>query len=170
MLWKIVQAFAGPMFPGQSRDSLEPLNQGVFPGVRVELGPIDGCRMKIHYTADGMINVAKGARGGLPGGPVRSFRREADGRLEPQPACAGVELAPGQSIVSVSSGGGGYGAPWNRDPERVAHDVREGWVSRERARDVYGVELDAAGAVLADATRQRRAGMAEAGNTGQASA
>lgn len=131
------------------------------PGLRVELGPIEGCRMKIHYTADGMLNVAQGARGGSPGGPVRAFRREPDGRLEPQPACAGVELHPGQSIVSVSSGGGGYGPPWRREPERVAHDVREGWVSRERAASIYGVELDAAGAVLAEATRIRRAQLAE---------
>ncbi|MFZ1429919.1 MAG: hypothetical protein WAS21_24505, partial [Geminicoccaceae bacterium] len=78
-----------------------------------------------------------------------------------QPACAGVELQPGQSIVSVSSGGGGYGPPWRREPDRVAHDVREGWVSRERAADVYGVELDAAGAVLDGATRLRRAKLAE---------
>ena len=47
------------------------------------------------------------------------------------------------------------------EPERVAHDVREGWVSRERAADVYGVELDATGAVLAEATRTRRAQLAE---------
>jgi N-methylhydantoinase B len=76
--------------------------------------------------------------------------------LHPQPASAGVELAPGQTIVSVSSGGGGYGPPWQRDPERVAHDVREGWVSRERAREVYGVEVDERGEVVVEATRERR--------------
>ncbi len=131
------------------------------PGLRVELGPIEGCRMKIHYTADGMVNVAQGARGGLPGGPVQAFRREPDGHLEPQPACAGVELRPGQSIVSVSSGGGGYGPPWRREPDRVAHDVREGWVSRERALEVYGVEVDERGEVMVEATRERRAGIVE---------
>ena len=99
--------------------------------------------------------------GDLPGGPVRAFRRGSDGSLEPQPACAGVELVPGQTIVSVSSGGGGYGAPWRRDPERVAHDVREGWVSRGRAAEVYGVELDETDTVVADATGARRARLAE---------
>lgn len=115
--------------------------------------------MRIHDTADGMLNVAQGARGGLPGGPVQAFRREPDGTLHPQPACAGVELAPGQTIVSVSSGGG-YGPPSQRDPERVAHDVREGWVSRERAREVYGVEVDERGEVMAQATLERRVGQA----------
>ena len=45
-----------------------------------------------------------------------------------------VELQPGERIVSVSAGGGGYGDPLERAPERVLHDVREGWVSPERAR------------------------------------
>ena len=132
------------------------------PGIRVELGPIEGCRMKIHYTADGMVNTAQGARGGLPGGPVQAFRRDPDGTLHPQPACAGVDLAPGQTIVSVSSGGGGYGPPSQRDPERVAHDVREGWVSRERAKEVYGVQVDERGEVAVEATQERRARMEEA--------
>jgi N-methylhydantoinase B len=29
-----------------------------------------------------------------------------------------------------------------RDPQRVKRDVQEGWISEERARDVYGVVLD----------------------------
>jgi len=38
-------------------------------------------------------------------------------------------------------GGGGYGTPLERDVERVLHDVRQGYISRETARDVYGVIL-----------------------------
>jgi N-methylhydantoinase B len=39
----------------------------------------------------------------------------------------------------VTSGGGGYGDPLERDPALVLDDVLEGWVSLERARTVYGV-------------------------------
>ena len=39
-------------------------------------------------------------------------------------------------------GGGGHGSPLTRDPVRVAADVREGYVSPERAREDYGVVLD----------------------------
>ena len=39
-------------------------------------------------------------------------------------------------------GGGGYGPPAGRDPERVLEDVREGYVSLERAREEYGVAID----------------------------
>jgi N-methylhydantoinase B len=52
-----------------------------------------------------------------------------------------VKLAPGEFVVSHSAGGGGYGSPLQRAPERVLHDVREGWVTSKRARDVYGVVM-----------------------------
>lgn len=37
------------------------------------------------------------------------------------------------------AGGGGYGDPLNREPERIINDVKTGLVSREMARDLYGV-------------------------------
>jgi N-methylhydantoinase B len=40
-----------------------------------------------------------------------------------------------------SGGGGGYGDPFTRDPNAVANDVKAGLVSRERAREIYGVAL-----------------------------
>jgi N-methylhydantoinase B len=52
-----------------------------------------------------------------------------------------VTVAPGETIVSVSCGGGGYGPPQQREPARVAHDVAERWISAERARTVYGAKL-----------------------------
>ena len=55
-----------------------------------------------------------------------------------------------------SGGGGGYGDPLERDPEAVRADVREGFVSAERARDGYGVVLDAAGEVDEEATAAAR--------------
>src|SRR6266550_686955 len=48
-------------------------------------------------------------------------------------------------------GGGGFGDPFERDPELVAADVAAGLVSPERARDVYGVAITA-GALDATAT------------------
>lgn len=51
-------------------------------------------------------------------------------------------LSPGDRIRFIISGGGGYGDPFRRDPERVAEDVREGLVSPEAACTDYGVVLD----------------------------
>jgi N-methylhydantoinase B len=52
-----------------------------------------------------------------------------------------VELEAGDVISVRTCGGGGYGPPGERDPELVRRDVREGKVSPERARDVYGVAI-----------------------------
>ena len=59
-------------------------------------------------------------------------------------------------VIMESGGGGGYGDPLERDPEAVRADVREGFVSAERAREGYGVVLDAAGEVDEEATAAAR--------------
>jgi N-methylhydantoinase B len=51
-------------------------------------------------------------------------------------------LAPGSSVTIMTAGGGGWGDPLDRDPARVRMDVIEEYVSREDARDIYGVMLD----------------------------
>ncbi|MDB5368425.1 MAG: Hydantoinase B/oxoprolinase [Rhodospirillales bacterium] len=110
------------------------------PAIRVEFGPTEA-PFEIGYVSDGNLNGPRGARGGGTGGISQQFRRQRDGTLEPLPACAMVTVAPGETIVSVSCGGGGYGPPQQREPARVAHDVAERWISAERARTVYGAKL-----------------------------
>jgi N-methylhydantoinase B len=39
----------------------------------------------------------------------------------------------------ITNGGGGWGEPFARDPERVLRDVRNGYVSQNGARETYGV-------------------------------
>ena len=53
-----------------------------------------------------------------------------------------VQLQPGDIVSYRTCGGGGYGLPAERDPERVLRDVRNGMVSRERAREIYLTEID----------------------------
>ncbi len=109
-------------------------------GAYSEFAPVD-CDMTVAYISDGNVNPALGTRGGLAGGNSAQFRMHADGSLEPLAACAEVVIAADERMVSISAGGGGYGAPYEREAYRVAHDVREGWVSRERAESIYGVAL-----------------------------
>jgi N-methylhydantoinase B/oxoprolinase/acetone carboxylase alpha subunit len=45
----------------------------------------------------------------------------------------------GDLLTFCTGGGGGYGDPLTREPERVAEDVKTGHVSAAQARDVYGV-------------------------------
>ena len=53
-----------------------------------------------------------------------------------------VRLERGDAYKMLSGGGGGFGNPFNRDPLKVAEDVREGYVSRQAAEELYGVVLD----------------------------
>ena len=129
-------------------------------GAFVEFGPVDGCRLEVGYVSNGAVNPANGARGGGPGAVARQYRRNHNGELVALEACAQAAVAPGETMVSISAGGGGYAAPCAREPERVAHDVREKWVSPEAARDIYRVALDSAGNVDEAETRRLRAATA----------
>ena len=55
---------------------------------------------------------------------------------------SGVTLRAGDQVKILMPGGGGYGAPSDRDPERVRKDVREGFVSAEAAARDYGVTIE----------------------------
>jgi N-methylhydantoinase B len=68
----------------------------------------------------------------------------------------------GDVVVMQSAGGGGYGDPLARDPERVRADVRAGYVTRERARDRYGVALREDGTVDERETTALRTRLASA--------
>jgi N-methylhydantoinase B len=47
-----------------------------------------------------------------------------------------------ERIYHRQAGGGGWGEPLLRLPADVAHDVKNGKVSLEAAREAYGVVLD----------------------------
>lgn len=53
-------------------------------------------------------------------------------------------------------GGGGYGDPLLRSPERVTYDIEERKVSPRAARDIYGVVLNREGGVEVEATNELR--------------
>ncbi len=132
------------------------------PSLYVEYGPVHA-ELGVHYAADGTVNPALGARGGEPGALLRPFMRKADGEVIELEPWGQVMLEPGETIISISAAGGGYGPALERDPERVRHDVADGWVSQERARDTYGVVLSAEGSVDQAATAERREELANDG-------
>jgi len=51
-------------------------------------------------------------------------------------------LHPGDVVSLETPGGGGLGNPLERDPARVLNDVRNGYVTLQKARDVYRVAID----------------------------
>ncbi|WP_135822188.1 hydantoinase B/oxoprolinase family protein [Halostella litorea] len=65
---------------------------------------------------------------------------------------------PGEVVSNRSGGGGGYGDPYDRDPEAVREDVLDGYVSPGAAREEYGVVVSEDGEIDREATAELRAG------------
>ena len=71
----------------------------------------------------------------------RSHAQGRDGKVHPFPAVMVCDLEEGELLLARDQGGGGYGLPVEREPERVLRDVENYVVSEEIARSVYGVAL-----------------------------
>mgnify|MGYP005845262869 CR=1 FL=1 len=97
------------------------------PSTPVAIG-IQGGRFR--YPADGLL-------GGKPGSKSKFLINDV-----PKDPGALNFANPGDVIVFHNPGGGGYGDPLERDPERVQSDVVNGYVSLEMAREEYGVVID----------------------------
>jgi N-methylhydantoinase B/oxoprolinase/acetone carboxylase alpha subunit len=54
-----------------------------------------------------------------------------------------ASLRRGDILVCELGGGGGYGDPLERDPRKTEWDVKNGWVTTERAYRDYGICIDA---------------------------
>ena len=84
---------------------------------------------RFRYPPEGLF-------GGRPGAKAQFLINGANGN-----PYGLTRLRPGNVVIMDAAGGGGYGNPFERDPERVAEDVRQGYVSLEKARADYGVVL-----------------------------
>jgi N-methylhydantoinase B len=95
--------------------------------------------MTAAYVTDGFHHPPRGTRGGGNAAASIAFKTTPDGAEHALDPIAQVVLEPGELLGHLLSGGGGYGDPHEREPERVRADVLAGFVSSERARDVYAV-------------------------------
>jgi N-methylhydantoinase B len=85
---------------------------------------------RYRYPAEGLFGGKPGTKArflvnGVPGNPLGL-----------------TQMKPGDVITIDAPGGGGYGNPLERDPEMVASDVIEGYVSIESAGTDYHVTID----------------------------
>ena len=92
-------------------------------------------------TADRVRLGCYGLNGGSAGQPfcvtvdAEGEARDLGGLVD------GAAVKAGQVVRVVTTGGGGWGDPLEREAEMVALDVRQGKVSAAAAREVYGVVL-----------------------------
>lgn len=136
----------------------------------------------LHYVVSGKgarHPMSEGLAGGYPGAPnayvwVKNdeadktghgnedwrFAQDIDAMPgEHAPVTWGVFPLMGEDALYVRwNGGGGYGDPLEREPDKVAADVESRHVSAEAARSIYGVVLSddgSADAAATDAERRR---------------
>ena len=101
----------------------------------------------VSHMGDRHKSAPWGLHGGLEAGMARLRIKRAgsaewrsavedSGKVSPS-KFAGMTIEPGDCISLTTGGGGGWGMPAERDVARIAEDLREGWITPERARRDY---------------------------------
>src|SRR5262249_21127486 len=80
--------------------------------------------------------VPGGHCGAQPGPAIVNRGRKSERRINKLDV---LRLEAGDIVEIVTSGGGGYGDPCERDPADVARDALFGFVSRKIAETAYGI-------------------------------
>lgn len=97
-----------------------------------------------------------GVNGGAPGARARKVLEKPDGsQIIVGNKVEDLEVEANDVLHFITWGGGGWGDPFERDPQLVAKEVVQGLVTAEGAR-AYGVVLATDGSVDASATQALR--------------
>jgi N-methylhydantoinase B len=124
-----------------------------------------GLDVKVRNLVEGRWNFDNTRRSqcppwGLNGGEDASYTDyllKEPGQNDFSTAFGTRRMVPAESEVIVrTGGGGGWGDPLEREPEKVRHDVIEEYVSLDAAREKYGVVLDGKRGVDAAQTKALR--------------
>jgi len=98
----------------------------------------------VSFVGDRVVYPPRGVRGGEDAATAK-LRLIRDGE-ETVPLFKSKgqdeELAANDRLFIQSPGGGGYGPPTNRDPEKVLTDVQMGYMTQEHAEEHYGVDIE----------------------------
>ena len=122
-------------------------------GQVIEIGGDRGIPFDVLAMFERVNNAPKGRDGGSHGARGQVLLASG-GKLRSK---GQQSIPPGDRLRLEMAGGGGFGDPRERDPERVAEDVRNGFVSIESAGRDYAVALDGAGNIDAAETERLRA-------------
>ena len=104
-------------------------------GQVMEIASAENAPFAVFAMFERIDHPARGREGGHDGAPGRVS-------LVPGQALRGKgqqTIPPGQRLRLELPGGGGFGDPRERDPQKVRADVRNGLVSAKAASEVYGV-------------------------------
>jgi N-methylhydantoinase B len=133
--------------------------------------PCSASRVILAKTKHIKKNLGQGK---VPYTPEDILKLQGDVK-ECRPMMPATEIEEGSLIYIYMGAGGGYGDPLDRAPEAVGKNVKDGIVSMEYAKNIYGVAVDSRSfAVDSGRTeklrrkiRSKRADMARAGRDKQ---
>ena len=98
---------------------------------------------EVSIHDDRHVTQPWGILGGKPGACSEKWLLAEDGTKEPLPSKVDhVKVKPGDRVIFITAGGGGWGDPMEREPIKVRNDVARGLVTLEKAREDYGVVLE----------------------------
>jgi N-methylhydantoinase B len=82
-----------------------------------------------------------GLAGGSPGTPNVAVVLATTGKVQERGRFSNEVLKKGDVVRFITGTGGGYGGPHKRDSQAVLGDVLDGYITKETAREVYGVAI-----------------------------
>lgn len=100
---------------------------------------------------------AWGIQGGKSGQPPKVVVRDVFGEKKSELLkTSDFHLGKGWKVTIYTGGGGGYGDPCVREPERVLEDYINGYISREHAQKEYRVVITDSATIDYEATKKLR--------------
>lgn len=119
--------------------NMEPGGEGKYTGGR-------GIRMDYRLRGDDGFLTAGYTRSKIPAWPADGGRQgssnyieviRTDGSAEKYAFVSGLTTNKDDIIRVVTGNGGGFGDPKDRDPEAIRQDIKNGFISVERAKEIY---------------------------------
>lgn len=119
---------------------------------------IGGENTKVVTFGDGDIEPAFGLFEGKDSTLNKIELQYTDGRIYKTTTKDLIENLPAGTILfQQAGGGGGFGNPHLRDPQKVAQEIKNGIISIEQAKESYGVIVDPENFIVdIEATRRLR--------------
>jgi N-methylhydantoinase B len=131
------------LFVDRMELSTEPGGEGEFSGGR-------GIRLDYRIRRDNSFLTLGYTRsrikpwavdGGQEGSPNYALVMRKDGTSERYAFGSGIRVDEDDVIRIITGAGGGSGDPKKRAPEKVRADVKNGFITPERAAEIYGVKV-----------------------------
>jgi N-methylhydantoinase B len=108
-------------------------------GVRRDYQMVSDTTFSIR--SDRNTHSPQGVQGG---GPARSGRcfinPDTANQVAVHSKCPGMNLKRGDILSVQSAGGGGWGNPKKRDRDAVLADIKNGYITKDVAREQYGFD------------------------------